>query len=418
MAARSALPLLVAALLVVAGCNAPTGPPSATPGPSTVDDTDTTATPTPSEPTRSPAATPDTPTISVEGGRLAVDPDRVFRRVSRQLGADVAPPERIRIVDPATMETSLDPPPFLRVLGVRAPASTTGLSARSIGTDLLQINRSVATRPRVEPLLAHEFVHVVQHRRDVTAGMFESTAWRSLPYGVERRLLIAGVQEGAATYAATRYQRADAETLPQGERYREGYRHRDTAAGRYFMAPYWFGYRYVADRLGENGSLETVYDRPPRTTEALVHGLEPGAEPPADLPVTVTADRWRPDDRERVGELGTRIALSASLNRSRAAAGADGWGNDVFVPFRRGEKTGYVWVLRWDDAANETEFRTAFTAALDRRANRTSAGWRVDGTAFRLRRGDERTTVVLAGQPGFVRNASVDVGRRVTVRGP
>jgi hypothetical protein len=417
MSARIAL--LFLALIAVAGCSAPTSSPADTPAPATPSAagpaTPDTATPGATTDAPPPASTGDEATIPVVGGRLGTDQDRVFRRVTAQLGVDARPPDRIRIVDPAETRTDPRPPAFLRVLGARSPPGA-GFAAQTVGTDLIRINRSVATRPRIEGVLAHEYVHVVQNQRNVSGRMFP--AWDGVPYGVEQRLLVLSVKEGAATYAADRYQRANTDTVPQGTRYGRFYRQRDTAGGRYFMAPYWYGYRYVADRVAGGDTLASVYDRPPRTTEAIVHRLEPGAEPPANLSVAVTAERWRPADRRRVGELGTRIALSASLNASRAAAGADGWGNDTLVPFARGSERGYAWVLRWDDAANESEFRAAFTTALDEQGDRTDDGWRDGDTAFRVRTDGNRTTTVFAGPPEFVRNASVDVGRRVRVRGP
>lgn len=429
MALRLALPLLLGALVVLAGCSAPIGSsprltdattvesPAAPPSTAVEATSDTRSAGTPERRT-SAAAAP----IAVEGGRLAADPEQVFRRVTGQLGVDAAPPARIRIVEPSDAGGGSRPPPFLRVLGARAPTQGSGYAAQTIGTDLIRVNRSVATRLRITGVLAHEFTHVVQHRRNASGRMFAAGDWRAMPYGTEQRMLVLSVEEGAATYAADRYQRRYAETTPQGTRYERQYRQRESAGGRYFMAPYWFGFRYVRERVAGNGSLASVYDRPPRTTEAIIHRLEPGTEPPANLSVTVSAERWRAMHRQRVGELGTRIALSATLNRSRAAAGADGWGNDVLVPFEsdseRDTDTGYVWVLRWDDAANESEFRAALTETLDRRGMRTETGWQADGTAFRVRQGDERTTVVVAGPSVFVENASAAVEDRVVVRGP
>ncbi|MFD1586481.1 hypothetical protein ACFR9U_05775 [Halorientalis brevis] len=416
MSAR--LPLLLVVLVVLAGCNAPGAP--------AVDTDQPTVSESPaanvSQPTTGPssnASTANSSTIPVEGGRLAADPDRTFRRVTRQLGVDARPPERITIVDPSEAPTSVDPPHFLQVLGMDANASRPGLAGQTIGEDWIRVNRTVATRPRMEGVLAHEYVHVVQNQQGVTGQLFASGVWESVPpFSVERPLLVSAVKEGAATYVATQYQRNYTEMRLQATRYGRSYRQQETAAGRYFMAPYWFGYRYVADRLADDETLDAIYDRPPRTSEALLHRYAPGAEPPVNLSVTVEPGAWRADKRGRVGELGTRLALAATLNTSRAVAGADGWGNDELVIFERNETRGYVWVTRWDDAANETEFRTALTAALDRQGTRTDAGWRDGTTAFRVRQGDDRTTVVVAGPSAFVRTASASVGQQVVVRGP
>ncbi|MDS0260757.1 hypothetical protein NDI56_15220 [Haloarcula sp. S1CR25-12] len=357
--------------------------------------------------------------IRVEGGPIAADQGRLFQRIAQRRGVDVRPPERIQVIDPAEAESTAEPPEFLQLLGVHAPDSGLGLAGQTIGHDLVRINRSVATDPRIEGVLVHEYTHVIQNQRGATGTMFESGRMDAIPpFGVERPLLILTVREGAATYAADRYQRANTDTLPQGIRYERLYQRQDTAGGRYFVAPYRFGYRYVADRLAGNETVEAIYAQPPQSTEAIIHRYEPGAEPPANLTVDVTADQWEQRRRGRVGELGTRIALSASLNESQSSAGAAGWGNDALVTFQNGSAKGYVWIARWDDTANESEFRTALGTALDRQARRTATGWRDGDTAYRVRQGDARTTVVVVGPAAFARNATVELNQSVAVRGP
>jgi len=306
------------------------------------------------------------------------------------------------------------------MLGVQSPEYRTNLAGQTIGDDEIRINHNVAARPRIGGLLAHEYVHIIQHSRNENGQLFDSntSGWDQIPpFGTERSLLDSSLSEGSATYVADQYQRAYGDTLPQGTRYRRAYEQRETAGGRYFMAPYWFGYRYVADRLENNSTLASIYDQPPRTTEALIHQYDPGTEQPVPLSVSVTTNRWRSDDRGRVGELGTRIALSAHLNRSRAAVGADGWGNDVLVPFERNSSRSYVWITRWDDASNASEFRTALTAAFNKDATTTETGWRDGEVVFRIQQDhDTETVVVVAGSPKFARNTSIDIDQRVSVR--
>lgn len=415
MSARALLLLLV--VVSLAGCSTPwmaqTDAGARTETPETV------GAPSPTPTATSPTATENDSQIHVEGGQLAADPDRVFQQVTQRRGVDVQPPERIRIVDPAETESTATPPDFLQLFGVHTPEGGASLAGQTIGHDLVRINQRVATEPRIDGVLAHEYTHVIQNRRGATGTMFESGTMELIPpFGVERPLLILTVREGAATYVADSYQRANTESLRQGLRYERLYQRQETAGGRYFMAPYWFGYRYVADRLADNETLDSVYAEPPQTTEAIIHGYEPGAEPPANLSVEVSADQWSQYRRGRVGELGTRIALSASLNESRSAAGAAGWGNDALIRFENRSEEGYVWVARWDDAANETEFRSALRAALGRQATRTEAGWRDGDTTYRVRRGDARTTVVVVGPEEFTGNATVELNRTVVVRAP
>lgn len=420
MAARN---LLVLLLVVLAGCSTLIAPPQDPSPPAGTESppeqqSNTTA------PTDDNTSEPTLPQISVTGGNLATDPIQTFRRVTTQLGINSTVANQynvsIKVITPENVRSSREPPRFLRVLGVQAPEYRTNLAGQTIGDDEIRINHDVATQPRIAGLLTHEYVHIVQHSRDETGQLFDvdTSGWDEIPpSGPELRLLDSSLTEGAATHVADQYQQAYTDTLPQGTRYRRAYEQRETAGGRYFMAPYWFGYRYVADRLEDNSTLASIYDQPPRTTEALVHQYDPGAEPPVSLPVNVTGDRWRPDDRGRVGELGTRIALSAHLNRSRAAVGADGWGNDALVPFERNSSRGYVWITRWDDTANASEFRTALTAALNQDATATEMGWRDGQVVFRIQQGeDSETVVVVAGPPKFARNTSMDINQRVSVQ--
>jgi hypothetical protein len=227
--------------------------------------------------------------------------------------------------------------------------------------------------------------------------------------------------EGAATYAMERYRKQYLPDEPsQTGDQMEDYLGSDDPGRQFLVAPYAFGGRYLQDRFDSAANLSAVYESPPRTTEALIHGYAPGAEPPVPLSTTVNASEWYAIGEEtRVGELATRIALRTETNDTYAAAGADGWGNDQLIELRNDGQTGYAWVLRWDDAKNATEFADHFGTYLDSRANRSGGLWRADdGTAFEVRRTSDRTTVVLFGAPEFVRTASASGGANVTVTTP
>jgi len=423
MAARNALVVLLILMVVLAGCSAPTAPPQDS-SPAAGAESQPERQPNTTAPTDSDTSGTTLSNISVTGGSLATNPTQTFRRVTTQLSINQTVTNQynitVKVINPKSVRSSREPPRFLRMLGVQSPEYRTNLAGQTIGDDEIRINHNVAARPRIGGLLAHEYVHILQHSQNENGQLFDSntSGWDQIPpFGTERSLLDSSLSEGSATYVADQYQRAYGDTLPQGTRYRRAYEQRETAGGRYFMAPYWFGYRYVADRLENNSTLASIYDQPPRTTEALIHQYDPGTEQPVPLSVNVTTNRWRSDDRGRVGELGTRIALSAHLNRSRAAVGADGWGNDVLVPFERNSSRSYVWITRWDDASNASEFRTALTAAFNKDATTTETGWRDGEVVFRIQQDhDTETVVVVAGSPKFARNTSIDIDQRVSVR--
>jgi len=113
---------------------------------------------------------------------------------------------------------------------------------------------------------------------------------------------------------------------------------------------------------------------------------------------------------DRLGERFLRIALRTGLGRERANRAAAGWGNDSFRTYRprSGGSAVYTWVIRFDDAANRTEFASAFEDSLAARASADAGDVRrIDGTAFDLRSAGDDSAVVLVGTDRFVRNVSV-----------
>jgi hypothetical protein len=165
-----------------------------------------------------------------------------------------------------------------------------------------------------------------------------------------------------------------------------------------------------------------LWSDPPRTSEELIHGLEPDSEPPTPLRVSTPAgDRWQAVGTDRMGEAFVRYALESDLGPERARNAAAGWGNDTLRIYRpvAGGDPSFVWVLGWDDRANATEFREAFADALDARGNRTDGTWDLgdaDASA-RLLAPTATTAAFVAGNESFVESTDVSgAGTRLTIR--
>lgn len=400
--------------------SAPTGA-----GPSTPSESTPTATRTPAA--RDPARLAATYDVPVENGTLPTSYSLVLARTQVLLGSEASPPLFVRVKPESEMGFGRRSyPPFYRALGVTVPegrdeplTAAAYVTGRNDGTRLF-VNEKMLDRPaELEATLAHESVHVVQ---------FNTTRSERLYRGVDpdgerttdERYVIRGVLEGAATYVETVYWRRYVREGENPQAALDALYRNETRAARLGVAPYRFGGHYVAARVDDPTHLERVYDRPPRTTEQLIHRLPPGSEPPARLAVR-SAGGWEEarEKRDRFGELFVRVTLATELPESRAAAGADGWGADRRLVFDRGDRRGYAWALRWDDPANATEFVDTFGTYLDRRATREGKRWRDDGDAFRVVRVGDETTVVLLGDPGFVRETTVSGSEAdVTVRAP
>lgn len=400
-----------AANTTAAGDATPTVSPTATPTPAVPD---TTATPP-----RSPDALADTYEFEVTGGDPPFDARLVFARTALLLDRPGAePPEAVEVNPPDEMRVITPFSQFNTVLGLERPDDAV-LPAYVRSPRRVYLSESLFERPRfAEATFAQESAHVIQLRsgapQEVSANLPDDLG------PLERAYLTRSVVEGAAVYTEAVYQRqyldvnrTRIDTL--GERYLNA-----SEFGRVSFGLYYFGARYVADRYDDPAQTWRLYANPPQTTEELIHGLEPGSEPLAPLSVEESADGWNERERFRstVGELFLRATLATELNESVAARGADGWGNDerlVFTEDRADQTPAYVWVHRWDDPSNATEFETAMAEYLNRSANRTTftvggeqrAGWTDGGSGYRLVRVAPETTALLLGEPAFVRNATV-----------
>ncbi|WP_284014245.1 hypothetical protein [Halobaculum litoreum] len=372
---------------------------------------------TPSAEPGSPAALADGYAIAVEGGELPTAYAPVFARVAVLTGRPtVTPPDRVAIRSPDRMRVGRDRyPEFYRLVGVAA-GDGNGTAAAFVGSaGTVTVNAAVlADAGDTESVLAHESVHVIQFRDGAFARLRDRGA--VAPGTTEARLLRTAVVEGSATAVQRAYVERYGVDAPDpvaalGARAANG-----STAERLGLAPYVVGARYVERRVDDWATLASVYESPPRTTEELLHDRPPGSEPVAPLVVEDDpTDEWDAafGERDTHGELFLRVVLAGELPDSRAAAGADGWGNDVRLAFeheteRGAVATGYAWVIRFDDAANATEFERAFGAWRDARPD--GAG------AVRAVRPADRTVAVFVGNESFVASASAaGTDGRVTV---
>ena len=263
-----------------------------------------------------------------------------------------------------------------------------------------------ASESVIANVLAHELSHRYQSdgRRELLLDEFGREYLQTTDGGGVQRALV----EGGPTYVADTY--AD-EHLSNSPNLSEEITARWDDFGivrRVLWSGHYLGAAYFHQRIDSPQGLDEVYADPPRTTEQVLHP-ERDDEPPRNLSVSVnvSASAWETGRRDVRGELYTRILLGPALGSDRAAEAAAGWGMDRELVFYRSTDQGQAWVLRWDDAANATEFEDAFRAFLDRRANATDGRWSHDGHAFDVLRVSDETVVVLWGDAGFVDGATV-----------
>ena len=387
MNSRSGLALALCALLVLAGCVAPTGETPAASA-AAADDPGTTAngTTTPADGSA--------PEHVVVDGDLAVDANVTFDRVAALLDANYAP-TRVVVEDlTGRQPVSYSGVPFFAAFGVEAPSGdSTGAAGLTTLDATVYLSPAAAESARVEQVLAHEFVHVAQVREDMVPW-FEGLAGaaESLDEQFARRALV----EGGAVHVTDAYTREhqpglDSQSAQMATAYENA-----AAGGRLVYGQYHFGARYANATLDGPAALPGLYRDAPETTEGLLHPERDDAPVPLDVTVDAESfDRDRSQTR-RAGELLARVVLRQTATRSTAREAAAGWGNDRVVAFDTANGSAVAWVTRWDTPADADEFAGAARALGDLRT----------GNEYRTARVDDETVVVFAGSEQFVETAA------------
>lgn len=130
------------------------------------------------------------------------------------------------------------------------------------------------------------------------------------------------------------------------------------------LLPYLQG-RQFAHALWQKGgwaAVRAAWDRPPVSTEQVLHPEKFLAAEPARTPPLAFAPRQgRPINEGVLGEM-----LARTLLGEGSEAAASGWGGDQFKVWDVGGHTLLVWRSAWDTAADRREFVEAALAALRR----------------------------------------------------
>ena len=193
--------------------------------------------------------------------------------------------------------------------------------------------------------------------------------------------------------------------------------------------PYSEGPTLVDDlrRRGGWAAVDRAYRRSPESTEQLIHPAAYPDETPVDVTVSDRSSaewsRFSAPESDTVGEA-SMVAMfwqHGYIERSALRRGTGnysaynydhpvtaGWGGDRVVPYRSGEgddaEYGYVWATEWDTVADAKKFAAAYrtTLQLYLGGQRVEAGvYRVPddrpfGDAFRVTRSGTRVTIVNA----------------------
>lgn len=371
--------VIVAVLLVFAGCSGQSG----------------TATPEDTGGTTPSLATTQQETTGVQRVEVAeleaslgdVNATEVWLRVLDLTGLErpSSPPDVVVLTREA--EARVTPTPFQRSLGAENYTASSGDASGQYQprSDTVSIRRTPnSTDEQTETTLAHEFAHVLQYRHSLTSFPDDD--------GLATQTAI----EGAAKYVEWQYAERFGSADPEANYRRIAPELRPVAKLGY--APYYHGAKWVRNHSDPDAPLESTFENQPTTAEQVLHDLPPGSEPPRNLTTHGESGATGTFDfasRERRGEAELRFLLEYGLSSTRAERAAAGWGEDRWMRFANASADGYGWVIRWDSGSEAREFEALFA---DFGANVSEP--------LRLEPVGEETTVVFSGREAFVENAT------------
>jgi hypothetical protein len=413
--------LLAAALLALAACGgpAPSTDPSGSASPATTASPDAGASSTP-RPSASPTPAPSGDTAAlfreIEDQVIAERGLEAKRRPEPTvLSADEA---RTRLEDLFWAENSTDSVATaegtLKALGLLPADASLGdlyvdmFRSQVAGyydpraDELFVVSRSRAMGAADRATFAHEFTHALQDQHFDVEGISSDTAPPR-----DRLLGRLALVEGDATLLMTRWLTdhltiaelqellvVDPEALAQLETMPGILRER-------MLFPYQQGLLFVNGIWARGGweAVDHAYDRPPDSTEQILHPEKYEAgEKPVEVPLDAAAlaremgDGWTGTPEDTLGEFQLSVWLRENgVEASPAGEAAAGWGGDR-VAYLRGPNGAYALALltAWDSQADANEFLEAATTAAQNVPGRAAA--RVIPT-----QGVDRVAVLVAG---------------------
>ena len=264
--------------------------------------------------------------------------------------------------------------------------------------------------------LVHELVHALQDQQ---------LSFGTNPQFQDEQLAQRAVTEGDANYVEARYrQRCASEwsciSLP--ERTGGGDRPADFNEALFLTSifPYTDGQRFVDERYRSGGwdAVDDLYDEFPESTEQVIHP----ERYPDDDPVSVSVpDRsrgeWGRFDVDPYYDVLGEASIYAMFqgNGQIGRSGVDrydyahpksaGWAGDRLVPYRNGDRFGYVWRTEWESTGEAREFVRAYRDLLAGEGARSLGDnrYRIDdgpyADAFRVTRSGSTVTVVNGPRP-------------------
>lgn len=221
--------------------------------------------------------------------------------------------------------------------------------------------------------LVHELVHALQ---DQQFGLGE------VPDTQDRQLARNSVVEGEATLLESRYEQqcgGEWDCIETPPRAGTGGGNVNRGVLLVILAPYVQGPDFITAVQHRGGwrAVNDLHREYPASTEQVLDPETLPDETPVEVTVTDrSSDEWRRFDHDPVADTVGQASIHATFfqNGIRAAdierysyahPAAVGWEGDTLVPYRNGDRFGYVWETAWESEAEAHQFAETYRALLE-----------------------------------------------------
>ena len=217
--------------------------------------------------------------------------------------------------------------------------------------------------PQAQATLAHELVHALQDqkwdlrkRSDYKPGRGdEAMALACLAEGDATSLMLDFVM-GPDKSALELPDAALRELMTTGMNMGEDIQTVPHILRSTLVAPYIEGTGLVHEMRRKGGwrQVDRVWERPPTTTEQVLHADKWESNEAALVVAAPTAlalgEGWKKDDEDTYGELGFALSFAEWMDDADARKAASGWGGDRTAVYSKGDAIAYAVHVRYDAA--------------------------------------------------------------------
>jgi hypothetical protein len=119
--------------------------------------------------------------------------------------------------------------------------------------------------------------------------------------------------------------------------------------------------------LGGWTTISQAYDNPPNTTEQIMHPEKYfEQENTISIDTSLVSEDWNLIRTDCFGEYFIFVMLENWISKEASSLAAEGWGNDLFNYYTKGDDFLFTWDIVWDSNEDANEFYNTFKDMMEK----------------------------------------------------